>query len=519
MWPNAQNPSQAGPPIAVERELWDITTPDGADRVLRRPLLRALPKRLANAVAQTYRATFDANGLEAANLAWLNTEKDLAGDVVGLAASDEEIRSTAKACAGACWDRATGPWSEQFAYAIAATHAARHGVQPPVPDTDATPGRTGLTVRGAIKRLCDERWWRRAIRREHGRRFERAAIHMGLVRRHKGLYASDETVVRRQQQRKRNKALLAAMVATNELGQKFTLEELAEHSVSNPKIRRAEIMARIAGFDQIAKDCGHVGEFLTFTCPSRMHARHFSSGEQNQKYDRTTPRQAQAYLAKLWARIRAKLARMSIRPYGLRVAEPQHDGTPHWHLLLFVAPEHAETLRSVCREHCLRVDGDEPGAAERRFKAVPIDWTRGTAAGYIAKYISKNIDGYGIDVDLEGADPKKSAVRVDAWSSTWGIRQFQQIGGPPVTVWRELRRLSERDIGIIEMARQAADEGDWAKFVELMGGPNVARADLPIVLSKVWSDKPGQYEEPAGWQVVGVEAGNVVVITRPTSGR
>jgi len=61
-------------------------------------------------------------------------------------------------------------------------------------------------------------------------------------------------------------------------------------------------------------------------------------------------------------------------------------------------------------------DGNELGAKEHSFDAKPIDPSKGSTAGYIAKYISKGIDGHGIDKDLYGKHAKSSASRVKAWA-------------------------------------------------------------------------------------------------------
>jgi len=94
----------------------------------------------------------------------------------------------------------------------------------------------------------------------------------------------------------------------------------------------------------------------------------------------------------------------------------------------------------------------------------------------------KNIDGENLEKGVYGENPIEAAQRVDTWRSVWGIRQFQFIGGASVTVWRELRRLLEdKELPEeFEEIRKTADESDWTKYNELMGGFFCKRKDQKI---------------------------------------
>lgn len=390
----------------------------------------------------------------------------------------------------------------------------------------------------AIMRCTDPAWWRRNLRRVHGRTFEAAALRLGFVSVRAGAYASDETVARRLAQVARNRAALESVQMTNENGAEYSLAELAAKGTSNKRIRRGELMLRLAGCEAIAKDLDHVGVFVTLTAPSKYHAVLQKSGAINPRYNDATPRQVQAYLQKTWARIRTAYGRHEIRPYGFRIAEPHHDGCVHWHALLFMPAHKVRRFCRIVKRYALAEDGDEPGAQANRVKFERIDASKGSAAAYIAKYISKNIDDDTEDAhdEVVGADGEvvkiamptdaanRASQRVDAWAGVWGIRQFQPIGQPPVTVWREIRRVSEQAIasapanvraawdaaqrvertdadGVVTVERPA----DYAAYIRAQGGVCMGR-DYAIAIAKEPARVEGRYGAYDGMAPVGIFA-------------
>ena len=484
------------------------------DAMWRAEKLGYLPPQWRKSVAALHVEKLGRDGEFAGNT-WLRELADSVRRSGGLPldASDTEIRAYARDLAASADEVLTAcPIKTWQGVRDALSGWARsRGVTPPGDDVECE---------GAVLRLLDADWWVRQLRKAHGRRIETHAIELGYVHRRAGCYVSDVNVNRRRDQRRRNAKLMRDTELENQFGDRYTLEALSDLTTANPRIRRGELMTRIAGSEVVARDMGHAAEFVTVTCPSCYHAVLSRSGDRNPKYQPgLTPRDAQAHLVKAWSLCRSALNRRGIFPYGFRIAEPHHDGCPHWHMILFMSPDHVEEFRRLVRKYFLeRHQPNEPGARKNRCKFVAIDPAKGSAAGYVAKYVAKNIDGMGIETDLLGNDAIVTAERVDAWASTWGIRQFQPVGGAPVGAWRELRRLTEAERlpDAAEACRVAADAGDWGAYLMAQGGPVVRRKDLTVRAAmspegERWDAEVGcmgpaenRYCEPAPGSVFGV---------------
>ncbi|KAA0510403.1 replication endonuclease [Enterobacter vonholyi] len=342
----------------------------------------------------------------------------------------------------------------------------------------------------AVMRMFNEAWWRGRLRRIAASWREHLQIAVGNVSKKRHAYASKNCVTDWREQKRRTREFLKGLDLEDEDGNRISLIEKYDGSVANPEIRRCELMTRIRGFENICNELGYVGEFYTLTAPSKYHAT-TKAGYRNSKWNGASPSDTQSYLTGLWARIRAKLHREEIRIFGIRVAEPHHDGTPHWHMLMFMLPEDVERVRLIIRNYAWEEDLNElksDKAKKARFHAEAIDPEKGSATGYVAKYISKNIDGYALDGETDdesGELLKETAPAVSAWAARWHIRQFQFIGGAPVTVYRELRKMADPETAralSVEFAEvhDAAHFGRWTDYVNAQGGPFVRRDELQV---------------------------------------
>jgi hypothetical protein len=434
------------------------------------PFLRFLASRLVNMVAR-YNRMPDMNKADIDRLA------DDIAHFIRAELAELDTQSTSELNTLLRWYRHAALICQQF------------NVEPPHWKRVTAQAIDEKNLAPAVTKMFNARWWRRQLQRTAALWREHLYIALGSVSRRLHPYASPNCLKAWKEQKRRTREFLKGMELEDEEGHRISLIDQYDASPANPAIRRCELMVRLRGFENICVELGFVGEFCTLTAPSKFHAT-LASGRGNPRWEGDNPQDTQGWFNRTWACIRARLHREAIRVFGIRVAEPHHDGTPHWHMLLFMQPTDRERVTTIIREYALKEDAAclNERAQAARFQTQSIDPQKGSATGYIAKYIAKNIDGYALDGETDhesGRSLKDQAASVCAWASRWRIRQFQFIGGAPVTVYRELRRLGDsktaHQISVqFAAAHDAADSGDWQGYINAQGGPFTPRETLAV---------------------------------------
>lgn len=239
------------------------------------------------------------------------------------------------------------------------------------------------------QRTFTDKWWRRRLSLISSRTVEATLREIGAVRKQTGVYVSNYGLNKIKIRRQRNNAWIDTMSAVGDDGTVIPLKDAVDSSVSNPKIRRAELMTRLRGTEEVAKKMDLDCLFLTMTCPSRFHAYLGNAGRMNPKFDGSTPKDGLNYLNTTWKQIRADLGKANLKVAGFRVCEPHHDGTPHFHFVIYIAKTDSDKFKQIFQKHNLKSNGDEVGALQHRFDIQELDIQNGSATGYIAKYIAK----------------------------------------------------------------------------------------------------------------------------------
>lgn len=380
---------------------------------------------------------------------------------------------------------------------------------------------------GALDRLRCATWWQRKLWRYRCEWREEQLRAATLVSRSTSAYVSQDALTYHREQRRRTREFLKSHELINDEGFTIDLEAIYYAGISNPKHRRVEMMVTVKGMQEIAESRGDQAFWYTITCPSKYHAN-LECGAPNPKWQGSSIRDSSNYLVSLFADVRKKLNRKGLRWYGVRVAEPHHDGTVHGHVMVFCRPEDQEAISAILEEFAIKEDRAELGNdITPRFKIEHITGEKGSPLSYIASYIGKNIDASTLKPDPKTGEPplshdsgKSMADTVEhaiAWASLHRVRQFQFFGIPSRQVYRELRRLARQ----LERLREgkakvqhlkdkdmdnvlvAADAGCVASYITAQGGILTPRSDHVVRTAYIEADKPNDYGEHST-QIYGV---------------
>lgn len=322
----------------------------------------------------------------------------------------------------------------------------------------------GMTEEKIIKQAADLKE-RRHMRRMFKRSISLVNIALKCTGRGGFQYCTPFEIEIRKQQAARLRKWASERIAVKK-GACRPLIELIENQAQH---ELAELYAFSRGLEKYAKAHGKKWAFWTFTAPGVMHGNPIKG---KNRWDGTSPLKAHRWISEMWGKVEARARDNEIVISGFRVVEPQQDGTPHWHVLIFADPQDLDTFETLVRSQ----RGAQSWASHKGAKEVRGDDDLGSAASYLFKYLKKTLDG----------DSSPAAAAADAWRAAWGIRGIQPFGLPPKGLWRAFRDLKVCPSDpLLKKCWIAANAGDGEAFIKLTGGLNLKKKDRPVQYEKI----------------------------------
>lgn len=302
-----------------------------------------------------------------------------------------------------------------------------------------------------------------SVRRRLRRTVDCATIHTagaleligGPPDQHRPPYVDSWTLGRFEQQQLANKNFLKKHVAIS-LDQRIPLSDIASTQAAS---RRSQWYAMILGMREIASRDGFVPVFVTVTLPGEWHLSP-RSGEPGDP--RHSPTDAAKEIGKRWHNALAMFHGREGKLFGIRVAEPHADGTPHLHCVLWVKLAQCGDLRDCLGQHFPAGNQSEkdhrdkgdftkgPALVIKKWEERSKEDNRGCAdaASYALSYVLDVLEDEASKADAAGNEladageiqksrtKSKELKRVKAWARHARIRRLSLLGLNPGTIGR-----------------------------------------------------------------------------------
>lgn len=207
----------------------------------------------------------------------------------------------------------------------------------------------GKTKESTYKKACDKGWWRRRGMKQL--RIVQELDQMSCRRVGAGAqsqYSSKLAVDHlKHSQAAGEQFLKNSVLYCHDTGNTISLQDVA----TTPQMRAAKAYSVLKSIEKMGVAAGMKAAMLTITAPSEWHANP-KSRRRDHKWNGKTPLECHQHLSACWERLRACLAKKGIKLAGVRVEEPQKDGTPHFHIAFFYRKEDEDTiLREILRQY------------------------------------------------------------------------------------------------------------------------------------------------------------------------